>query len=88
MTWTPEQLKSLEQMGATFLTVKECAIALEISIPSLEIEMKNEKSEAYKAYWKGVLNAKVKHIKSVSDLAQRGSFPAQQLIEKRIEKLD
>jgi hypothetical protein len=88
MEWTSEQLNDLEDMGKLYLSIKECAIALEIKIDDFAIEMKNENSPAFKAYHKGVLNAKVKLIQSVNELASRGSSPAQAMAKKMIEEMD
>ncbi len=88
MELTNEQLSDLEQMGSVFLTIKECAIALDVNYADFEIEMLIQSTPAFKAYWKGVLNAKVKHAQSVNELAQRGSSPAQAMVQKMIERLD
>lgn len=87
MKLSEEKLQALEQMGASFLTVDECSIALEVDEVDFEEVMSDRTSKEFKAYWKGVLNAKVKHVKNVSDLANRGSSPAQQMIDRMLEKL-
>jgi hypothetical protein len=87
MKVTKQLLDDLEKMGAAFLSVKECAIALEVDEVEFNKLMMNRNSEVFRRYWKGVLNAKVKHVKNVSDLATRGSSPAQQMIQKMIDSL-
>jgi hypothetical protein len=87
MQLTKEQLEALEKMGASFLSIKECAIALEVDEVNFCKIMNDRTSEIFKTYWKGVLNAKVKHVKNVADLSDRGSSPAQQMIQKMIDHL-
>ena len=87
MNLTKTQLEALEKMGASFLSVDECCIALEVDEVDFHAAMRDRRTAAFKSYWKGVLNAKVKHVKNVSDLADRGSSPAQQMINSMIERL-
>lgn len=88
MKLTNEQLDALEKMGAAFLTVKECAIALEVDVAEFSSIMEDETSDAFKRYCKGVLNEKIKHINSVKELSFRGSSPAQQMLQKYIDNLN
>jgi hypothetical protein len=87
MELTAKELSDLEIMGASLFNYRECAIALEKDEVQFADMMINPKAPAFKAYWKGMLSTKLKHVQSVFELAQRGSSPAQQSIQKMIDDL-
>lgn len=87
MELTPKMLSDLEEMGRSLFNYRECAIALEVDEVEFNKEVTLPNSPAFKSYWKGLLSLKVKHVASVFELAQRGSSPAQQSIQKMLDDL-
>lgn len=85
MELTPDQLKTLEQLGSTFISIKECAVILEVEFNKLLLEMKNDKSEAFKAYYRGWHISKHALHKGILKQAERGSNPAQQMMKKILD---
>lgn len=82
---TPEQLATLQNMGGDFFSISECAIALEVPEPALRQAINTQGNPAHKAYHTGRITEVAKHRRNVKDLANRGSSPAQSVIEKWIE---
>lgn len=83
---TEEQMTALEKMGADFFTIEECAIGLEVDTSQLKYAIKDRKHPAHKSYYKGRMTEVARHRRNVKDLANRGSSPAQALVDKYIEQ--
>lgn len=83
---TQQELETLQKLSEDFFTVEECAIALEVSPEHLRNEIINPNSEAHKYYYKGRITELAKHRRNVKELANRGSNPAQVMVEKFIEQ--
>lgn len=81
-----EQLTALEEMGADFFSPTECAIALQISVERFSAALKDKSNDAHKRYYKGRMTEVARHRRNVKELANMGSSPAQQQVEKFIEK--
>lgn len=83
---SPEQLDALEKMAADFFKITECAIVLEVEEASLKYAIQDREHEAHKRYYKGRMTEVARHRKNVKELANRGSSPAQVLVDKYIEQ--
>lgn len=77
MEFNKEQLETIEALAKTFFTIHEVAVILQLDILDFKLEMKNQNSKAYLAYYKGFYEQKRELQKSIIDLALRGSSPAQ-----------
>lgn len=86
MELSSDQLEMLEKAGEALLNVDQCALIIEVDSFWLKSEFENQKSEAYKRYYKGYFISLIKVRTSIIKLAARGSFPAQQLLQKLVEK--
>jgi hypothetical protein len=86
MALSNEQLDMLEQAGEALLDISQAATIIEIDSSWLTMELGKKDSLAHKRYYKGYYLSLLKVRKSIIDLAARGSFPAQQLLQKIIEK--
>ena len=86
MTFSKEQLDALEKLGQDFLEVWEVAISIGVSKENLEMALKDKNSDAHKRYFSGRLPEKVKHIRNLKELSNRGSSPAQAMVDKYIQK--
>ncbi len=80
-----DQLQLLQRMGKNFFDLKKCATALEVDEAGFFKEMSDKSSPAFKAYFSGFLTSELKHREGVIEVAERGSNPAQQQVEKYIE---
>ena len=87
MELTAKELNDLEEMATALFSPKDCAIALQVDEAKFIDELTLPNSEIFKRYYKGYLSTKLKHNKSVFEVAQRGSSPAQAAIQKMIDDL-
>ena len=77
MSYTEDELITIEEMGGLFFKPEDIAIILGINKEEFSSEIKVEESEAYKRYKKGWLTAEITLRKSVMESAENGSNPAQ-----------
>lgn len=80
-----KQKELLGRLGSSFFTVKECAVILEVDEIEFTKEMKDSSSPCYKAYYSGFYTSKLKHREGVIEVSERGSNPAQQMVEGYIK---
>lgn len=85
MELNDKQLELLERLGKTFFDLEACAKALEVAEIDLVQMMQDVNSKAYKAYNRGYLSAELKHRESIMALSERGSSPAQAMVQKFID---
>lgn len=78
-------LKTIEQLGRNFFSIKTAATILEIDLVELKNEIRNPSSEIRRAYYKGFYSQELKLRESIIDLAHRGSSPAQNQALKFLE---
>lgn len=83
---SPEQLDTIELLGKDFLEISEIAISIGVTKEQLERALKDQEHEAHKRYFAGRLPEKVKHIRNLKELSNRGSSPAQAMVDKYIQK--
>jgi hypothetical protein len=81
-----KQIDMLSKMGSNFFSHAQCAVVLEVDSLQLRAALKDQRTEAYKAYYKAYFMSMVKLRESIMELAQRGSSPAQAQILKIIEQ--
>lgn len=86
MELSSDQMKMLEEAGKALLDFRQSAIIIEVDDLWLKSELENQNSKAHKSYYKGYFISMIKVRKSIISLAERGSFPAQQLLQKIMEK--
>ena len=86
MTLNKEQLDTLGKLGATFFSVPQCAIVIEVDPMDLKKAIKNPNTEAHKVYYKGLWTSTLRLRESIMDLAIRGSSPAQAQMLKILEQ--
>jgi len=84
MNLTDEQLKQVEEYASYFFSPKEICIILGIDHKTT---LTIEGSEFSNAYQKGSLLSQAKVRKSIIDLAQKGSSPAQALAVQMMDKI-
>jgi len=80
------ELDTITECGRCFFSIKETAIVIEVPFYDLKTEFENINSGAYKAYYKGFLESKMKLHKSLLDLAENGSSPAQSQLQEIYKK--
>jgi len=80
MNLTDEQLKEVESLAELFFSPGDIAIILEVDQECFIRAIATQYSEIYKAYNKGQLLGESKIRKSVMELAENGSSPAQTLM--------
>lgn len=81
MNLSNEILKEVEQFSELFFTPGEIAIIIEVDELAFIKEIQSKEGEIYKAFQKGRLLGEAKTRKSVRELADNGSAPAQQLMQ-------
>ena len=86
MNLNEEQLKEIEEYAGLMFTIKEIAIIMNLSYSDLKEEVKNENGNVYLSFKKGRLLIEAKIRKSIFDLAEDGSSPAQSLSLDLIKK--
>jgi len=85
MELNEKQLVTLKRLGANYFSHKECCLVLEVDNVKFLNDMKNPLSVAYRTYYAGYYGAMLQLRESISDLAMRGSGPAQMQLIKIIE---
>jgi hypothetical protein len=88
MKLNDEQLRVLEEYAGAFFSIHQCAIIMGVDPYDLDKAVKDETSDAHKAYYKGYLLSQFKVRKEIIKMAERGSSPAQTLVKKLIEESD
>lgn len=86
MNLSKEQLTQLEQLANVFFSITECATIMEISTAELNIAVNEPNSPEHKAYYKGFFQGQYEVRKSIKEMAERGSNPAQTLIQELINQ--
>ena len=79
------KLQLIEEYSGLFLNHEEIAILIAVDLEDFLREMRNKKSEAYKAYFKGRTLSKVEVRKKVIELAKKGSQQAEELTRQYIK---
>jgi len=85
---TTEQLKQLEDLGAAFMGIVECAIILEMDTEELAELVADETSDAHRAYHKGRLMSEYQVRRGILKSAADGSSPAQTTAMELLEKMN
>lgn len=80
-----EQLKALEEMAYLLIPLKMIALNFEVSIMDLKLELREENSPVYQAYYKGLLRQKMELHQSIVKAAHNGSNPAQEQLLRIME---
>lgn len=86
MELSSDQLDMLEKAGEALLNVEQAALIIEVDAFWLNSQLEVNTTQAYKRYYKGYFISLMKVRTSIIKLAARGSFPAQQLLQKLIDK--
>lgn len=81
-----EQLEKIKECSSTFLEIWEIAVCIGVSQQQLTQAIKDKTHQAHQYFYQGRLPEKVKHINNLKELADRGSSPAQAMIDKYIQK--
>jgi hypothetical protein len=68
----------LKRLGAAFFDYNQCAIQMEIDEIDFRNEMRNRKSDCFKAYYAGYLGRLLELREADAENAIRGSNPALQ----------
>lgn len=76
MTLTTEQLTTLERLGATFFSIKDAAIVLQVDFIHLKKAIADPTSPAHQSYYRGKLTAEMDLRESIMKMAKRGSNPS------------
>jgi len=82
-----EQLTVIEECGAALFSLKETAIVIGVSFLDFKQQYKKQDSELFKAYNRGFLQTKMKIHKSLLNLAENGSSPAQSQVQLIYNKI-
>lgn len=85
MILSDEKLMELKGFGAAFFSIKKTAVCMQLNYDELMIELSNEKSTIYAAYYSGLFESESKVNRSIIDVAINGSSPAQTQALKLIE---
>lgn len=85
---TADQLQQLEDLGAAFMAIIECAIILEVDTEELAELIADETSDAHKSYHKGRLQSEYAVRKGILKSAADGSSPAQTTALELLEKMN
>ena len=88
MKLTTEQLNMLERLGATFFTIKEAAIVLQVPYIDLKNQIEDSNSEAHQVYHKGKFQSELEMRESIIKMAKRGSNPAQKMLLDILQKMN
>lgn len=83
---TEEQLTELENMGAVFFSVKECALVLQVDSYELSCAIEREDSPEHAAFHGGRLKSEFEVRQSVLKASKQGSSPAQVLALQLIKQ--
>ncbi|MDR1984087.1 MAG: hypothetical protein LBQ28_04620 [Prevotellaceae bacterium] len=70
-------IELIEEYASLFFTVDEIAMMLDKDIQDFRREIKANKSESAKAYWKGKLKTQIELRKQTLQFAQKGSPQAE-----------
>jgi len=79
MQISKEQLEIITRAGSALCKPSEAAKLAGIAIDTFKLELLNEESEIYSAFFSGFETAKLELKESVVAIAQQGSSPAQTL---------
>lgn len=84
MTYSPEQLETIEQLAQFYTKPSEIAIYLDVSEEEFKIDIASDGHPARKAYIKGKLTLKLEIRKQMATLARVGSPAAIEMSEKAL----
>lgn len=79
------QLEELKKLSELFFSIKECALIMEIKESQLRDRINNSETKEHAAYYSGNFRGQARVRKSIIEMAERGSNPAQQLASKYIQ---
>jgi hypothetical protein len=82
---TPNFLSEIEHYASLMFTRNEIATILEVDTREFKILLKNEDDQPFKSFQKGRLKKEAMIRKSIFELAENGSSPAQSFAIKLIE---
>lgn len=88
MQWTKEQIDLLEKLGSAWFSIRKCAAILELDFQTVQRELKDESSVAYKAYYRGWYMSELNLAEGIQKMAARGSNPAQQMARKMLDEAE
>ena len=88
MKYSDEQMKAIEEYAELLFSAGDIAIMIEVNQDEFIKEIHSNTSECYKEFNKGKLHAEIIIRKSIIELAEAGSSPAQNLLLKMKEELD
>jgi hypothetical protein len=77
MKLTETELNSIKELAEHFYTPAEIEIVIELPTGSLEEELENPNSAAFKAFHSGFLKSDFELRKNLKEAANNGSHPAQ-----------
>jgi hypothetical protein len=80
MTYTSDELQTIEDMAALFYSYKDIAIVLEVDVEEFKALMRLEEGNAYSRYQKGWITSDMSIRKSLLESAVNGSSPAQMML--------
>ena len=81
-----DELKNIEKYAGVFYSPKQIAVLMEMDAAEMDIAMSDDKSEIYRAYWKGFYENEYSIRLSNIELAVAGSVPANALVLKYIQE--
>ena len=84
MIYSAEQLTTIEQMAALYITPTEIAITLDVPEEEFKSDIAMAESPARKAYIKGKLSQKIAIRKQMAMLARVGSPSALEMSERAL----
>lgn len=84
MIYSAEQLTTIEQMAALYITPTEIAITLDVPEEEFKSDIAMADSSARKAYIKGKLSQKIAIRKQMAMLARVGSPSALEMSERAL----
>lgn len=84
MIYSAEQLETIKQMAALYITPTEIAITLDLPEEEFKSDIAMADSAARKAYLKGKLSQKIETRKQMAMLARVGSPAALEMSERAL----
>lgn len=84
---TPEHLKLLEESAALLYTDEELAIILGVTEAEFRVLMDDKEGDVYRTVARGRLLTDAQHRQAVIELGQRGSSPAQAMVDRWLNRI-
>ena len=88
MTISDNDLKEIEELAGLFLLPDEIAVLLGKDIADFCSTLKNKRSPAYLAYFKGKTSSKTAIRRNIIKMAKNGSPGAEEMVNKYCEEQD